>query len=91
MTGLTQDSLVAIARMLPLKLRDEYFQRRLEIRIDIKMSRGAPPKEKNHSGRLWQPTTYVHWDDPEFVARCAVMLAELQQRAQARVNGLASG
>lgn len=78
---MTMDSLSKLARQtLPRKLCDEWFTARATIRKELSAARPLP------EGRLQR---YIPWDDPEYVARCAVKLAELTQRAQEHVNRFA--
>lgn len=68
---MAMDSLSRTARAtLPAHLREEWFRMRGEIRRAIRDERyTAGPRAR-----------YVSWDDPEFVARCALKLAELHQQ-----------
>lgn len=77
---ITHDTLRDAAFTLPKPLRDRYFEERKAIRARIALSR----KENRR-------ISHVVWDDPEFVAKCAVLIAALQLEAQAAVNRLFGG
>jgi hypothetical protein len=82
-TTMTMDKLRDAARLLPFKLRDQWYAERKAIRAQIAVSRTYT--SPNGGRRI--PS--VFWDDPEFIARCAVRLAEFHTQAQAAVNRLA--
>ena len=83
---ITHDTLRDAAFTLPKPLRDRYFEERKAIRARIAISRITYEPRR---------LVYVSWDDPEFVAKCAVLIAvliaELQLEAQAAVNRLFGG
>lgn len=79
---LTHDSLKFAARTLPQKLRDEYFEGRTKIRDELHKSR--------YGGSAFRNASFVMWDDPEFIALCAVLLAQLQQRVNHIVSRFGS-
>lgn len=83
---ITHESLREQAARLPKALRVKYFNERLAIHRRI--------HERRRRQRLQSrdPLEYVPvpWDDPEFVALCAIKLAELMSEVQDAANRLAS-
>lgn len=80
---MTMETLRDAAFKLPPKLRDQWFEGRKGIRARVALSRITYEPHRH--------LPHVSWDDPEFVAQCAVYLAELHLEAQAAVNRLAGG
>ena len=66
-------------RLLPRgSLRDEFFRRRRVLRCNL----AAERKVREYD---------VRWDDPEFAACTALLLAELVERPGTYISGMASG
>lgn len=72
---LTMEGLRQAAQSLPPALRDDWYTQRSVIRARIAVARGRDRR-----------IPHVSWDDPEFIAQCAVHLATLQQRVQQHIN-----
>lgn len=68
------DHLYRAARALPQGLRDEWHR-------EIRIIRGTLAGE-----RRYKYISGVSWDDPEYVAKCAIKLAEFQVRVQNHIN-----
>jgi hypothetical protein len=77
---LSHEDLTAVVKTLPQPFRSDYFQERNRIRARL--------HDERYGTRI---RGHIDWHDPEFVARCAVLLAELQQKVQNQFNRLASG